>query len=74
MTDEKRKTEPPLRLDMDFGEALSRFVATKPVEVADSIEQSKTKKPPQEDSPRRPARPRRDETGLPGRKRKPNNP
>lgn len=55
MTDEKRKTEPPLKLDMPFSEALSRFVATKPKEVADSIERSKAKKPPQDGPPRRPA-------------------
>lgn len=41
-----RKTEPPLKLDMDFGEALARFARTKPEEVAESIERSKTKKPP----------------------------
>ncbi len=60
MTDEKRKLEPPLKLDMDFGEALSRFVATKPKEVSDSVERSKTKKPPQDGPPRRPTRPKRD--------------
>jgi hypothetical protein len=41
-----RKTEPPLKLDMDFAEALERFARTKPEEVAESIERSKTKKPP----------------------------
>ena len=46
MTDKGRKLEPPLRLDMGFGEAMSRFVASKPNEVAESIERSKTKKPP----------------------------
>lgn len=51
MTDEKRKLEPPLKLDMDFGEALARFVKTKPAEVADSVERSKTKKPPGQDAP-----------------------
>lgn len=50
---EKRKTEPPLRLDMSFGEAMSRFVATDPKEAQESIEQSKAKKPPQDVSPRR---------------------
>jgi len=29
----KAKPEPPLHLDMDFGEALARFVQTKPEEV-----------------------------------------
>lgn len=43
---EKRKMEPPLRLDMDFGEALSRFVATDPKEVNESVQRSKTKRPP----------------------------
>ncbi len=28
-----RKTDPPLHLDMEFGEALQRFVQTKPEEV-----------------------------------------
>jgi len=28
-----RQTEPPLHLDMEFGEALRRFVQTKPEEV-----------------------------------------
>ena len=54
MTRIGQKPEPPLKLDMDFGEALSRFVATKPSEVEDSIERSKTKKPPQDSPPRRP--------------------
>lgn len=47
MIDEKRRTEPPLKLNMDFGEALARFIQTKPTEVGESIERSKTKKPPQ---------------------------
>ena len=59
MNDEKRKTEPPLKLEMSFAEALSRFVATDPKEVADSIERSKTKKPPGNGPPRRPARQKR---------------
>lgn len=54
MTNDKRKTEPPLRLDMDFGEALSRFVATKPKELDESVERAKQKKPPQDATPRRP--------------------
>jgi hypothetical protein len=28
-----KKTEPPLRLDMDFGEAMKRFARTRPDEV-----------------------------------------
>ena len=58
-----RKMEPPLKLDMDFGEALTRFTKTKPGEVAESVERSKTKKPPGDESLGRPA--------PPGRKRKP---
>jgi hypothetical protein len=55
----KRKLEPPLKLNLSFDEALSRFVATEPKEVAESIERSKTKKPPQDEPPRRPGRPKR---------------
>lgn len=55
-----RKLEPPFGLDMEFGEALERFVRTDPKEVADSIERAKTKKPPQDPRPRRPARQKRD--------------
>lgn len=46
MTDQKRKLEPPLKLEMTFGEALARFIQTAPGEVADSVERSKAKKPP----------------------------
>jgi hypothetical protein len=58
-----KKLEPKLRLDMSFDEALSRFVATKPDEVEESIRRAKGKKPPGSDPPRRPA--------PTGRKRKP---
>jgi hypothetical protein len=51
--------EPPLKLDLSFDEALSRFVATEPKEVVESIERSKTKKPPQDVPPRRPGRSKR---------------
>ena len=51
MTDEKPKVEPPLKLDMDFGEALLRFAGTNPQEVAESIERSNTKKPPGSTTP-----------------------
>jgi len=62
--------EPPLKLDMSFGEALGRFVATKPSEVDESIERAKQKKPPG-DEPRR--RERRIGRKLPSsdRQRKP---
>ena len=55
------KLEPPLKLDMSFNEAMSRFVATKPSEVDESIERAKTKRPPQDDLPRRPRRPKKDD-------------
>jgi hypothetical protein len=54
MTNEGKKLEPPLKLNMSFGEALSRFVATKPGEVDESVERSKTKKPPGDEAPQRP--------------------
>jgi hypothetical protein len=59
MTNKGRKMEPPLKLDLSFYEALSRFVATKPEQVDESIERSKAKKPPQDEPPRRPGRPKR---------------
>jgi len=43
MTNAGKKLEPPLKLDLSFDEALSRFVATKPSEVDESIKRSKTK-------------------------------
>ncbi len=58
MTDEKRKHEPPLNLDMDFGEALTRFLQTDPQEVQESIERSKQKKPPGDKVARKPSRKR----------------
>lgn len=54
MTNKGKKLEPPLRLGMNFTEALRRFVATNPEEVDELVAQSKTKRPPQEDTPRRP--------------------
>ena len=59
MTNKGKKLEPPLKLDMSFSEALSRFVATKPAEVDEGIERSKTKRPPQDGPPRRPRREKR---------------
>ncbi len=56
MTEEKKKTEPPLALSMSFDEALARFAVTKPLEVSDSVERAKTKKPPQDFTPRRPVK------------------
>jgi hypothetical protein len=54
----KRRLEPPLKLDLSFDEGLSRFAATEPKEVVESIERSKTKKPPRDEPPRRPGRPK----------------
>ncbi len=70
MTNKGKKLEPPLRLDIDFTEALSRFVATDSKEVEDSVERSKTKKPPRDGPPRRRARQERDKSPV-DRKRKP---
>ena len=56
MTEKPKKLEAPLKLDLSFEEALSRFVATDPKEVEASIERSKMKKPPRDATPRRPAR------------------
>ena len=58
MTNKGRKMEPPLKLDLSFDEALSRFVATKPEQVEESIKRSKAKKPSQDETPRRPGRPK----------------
>ncbi len=52
MTNEGKKLEPPLKLDMSFGEALARAIQTKPSEVEESIERSKQKKPPGTESRR----------------------
>jgi hypothetical protein len=59
MTNRGKKLERPLRLEMDFGEALSRFVATDPAEVEKSIKQAKKKRPPGNGPPRRPGRSKR---------------
>lgn len=64
---ERRKTEPPLFLDMGFDEALGRFTRTKPAEVEESIARSKTKKPPGDDAPGgRLVRPAKAKRGSPG--------
>ena len=39
----EQKTEPAFKLDMDFGEALERFVRVKPKEVAESVERSRAR-------------------------------
>jgi hypothetical protein len=58
------KLDPPMRLDLDFEEALNRFAATKPEEVEGSIERSKTKRPPEDEPLGRPSE-------VKGRQRKP---
>lgn len=70
MTNKGKKLEPPLKLNMSFGETLARALQTAPQEVEESIDRAKTKKPPQDALPRRPARLRREASEL-GRKRKP---
>ncbi len=59
MTNKGKKLEPPLKLDMGFSETLARALQTKPAEVEESIERSKTKRPPQDATPRRPERHKR---------------
>ena len=63
----KGPNEKPLGLDMDFGEALRRFIGTRPAEVAENVEAAKEKRgPPRErpapakvddKPPKRPAKP-----------------
>jgi len=53
MTDKHPKTEPPLFLDMDFGEALARFTQAKPKEVQESVDRAKQKKKLGDDAARR---------------------
>jgi hypothetical protein len=70
MTRKGGKQEPPLHLDLDFGEALERFARTDPKVVERSIERAKKKKPPGTEPPRRPARPKDSGTSPSGRSRK----
>ncbi len=51
MTNKGKKLEPPLKLDMGFGEALERFTIAKPTEVDHLIAKSKMKKPPKDKPP-----------------------
>ncbi|MGU3418210.1 hypothetical protein [Methylobacterium sp. D54C] len=46
MSADKHKTEPPFGLDIDFGEALERFIATRPKEVEEGIQRARQKKVP----------------------------
>jgi hypothetical protein len=59
MTNKGKKLDPPLRLDLSFEDALSRFVATDPKEVVENVERSKKKKPPGDVTPGRPERAKR---------------
>jgi hypothetical protein len=59
MTNLGKKLDPPLKLDLGFEEALSRFVATDPEEVEESIERSKKKRPPEDAAPGRSGRAKR---------------
>jgi hypothetical protein len=70
MTRKGSKQEPPLHLDMDFGEALERFARTRPSEVAESVERSKQKAPENDETPRREKRSTERETSPSGRTRK----
>lgn len=49
-TEPKKRRDPPLRLDMDFAEALGRFVQTDPAELPE-----KAQAPPKAKRARRPA-------------------
>ena len=62
----KGPNEKPLGLDMDFGEALRRFIGTRPSEVAENVSTAKEKRgspkqsPPKEmddEPPKRPTKP-----------------
>jgi len=57
---DKKKTEPPLFLDMDSDEALARFIGTDAKEVQESMDRAKQKKPPGERAAGRSSRKKRD--------------
>ena len=42
----KRTYDDKMKLDMPFGEALTRFIGTKPAEMHANIKRAKRKKPP----------------------------
>jgi hypothetical protein len=46
MAKKRGKYEPPMFLDMPFGQALRRFIGTDPAEVDANIKRSKKKKVP----------------------------
>ncbi len=46
MTNKGKKMEPPLRLEIDFGEALARFTNTDPAELSANLGKEKLKGPP----------------------------
>jgi hypothetical protein len=47
----KGPNEKPLGLDMDFGEALRRFIGTRPAEVADNVAAAKERRGPPKQPP-----------------------
>ena len=47
---ERKQREPLFGLDMEFGEALERFIGTDPEETRKLIEQGKSEKPPEASS------------------------
>ena len=49
----KAPAKPPLFLDLDFEEALQRFVKTDPKEVEESVDRAEQKKPPGDNAARR---------------------
>ena len=51
MNEKRRKTEPPLYIDMDTDEALARFIQTDPREADELAKQAKAARGPPE--PRR---------------------
>lgn len=61
------KRQPPLWLDMDFAEALTRFAGTDPKEVTESVDRAKEEKPSKARRPRRQIV--KDGMGSPARKR-----
>lgn len=54
-----RKTEPPLYINMDFGEALGRFAQTKPAEVEELVKRAKQAKAAEAAKKAAPAKPKR---------------
>lgn len=70
MSEDPKKQEPKLGLEMSFGETLERFLRTDPKEVAESVARSRTKRPSGDPILGRPTCRQRGELS-PDRKRKP---